>query len=73
MCMGLIFYSNKRQWDLAFWFIQKVNFLKIDTSNGNGEGQNSNGKGQMSYPFCDVLPFLSFTVTIVCYGNGTGQ
>ena len=43
----------------------KLTFWKINTSNGNGKGQDSNGKGQMSHPFCPI--------TIVCYGNGTGQ
>ena len=51
MCMDLIFHSKRRQcMDLPFWFIKRLTFLEIDTSNGrpNGKGQNSNGNGQMS-------------------------
>ena len=62
MCTGLIFHSKKRQLNLPFWFITKLTFLEIDTSNGNGKGQNSNGKGQMSYPFCPLPLPLSVMV-----------
>ena len=72
MCMDLIFYSKKRQWDLPFWFIKKVNFLEIDISNGNGKGQNSNSKGQMSYPFCP-LPLPLYVMEMGQESNGTGQ
>ena len=55
--MGLIFHGIK-ECDLPFWFIKKNNFFKIDTSNGDSEGQDSNGKGQMPQHF------LSFALTI---------
>ena len=64
--MGLIFHGKKGNGSYLFGLSNKLTFWEINTSNGNGKGQDSNGKGQMSHP-------LSFTVTIVCYGNGTGQ
>ena len=72
MCMSSIFHGQKRQWELPFWFIKKVHFWEIDTSNGNGKGQDSNGKGQMSHPFCPLPLPLSVMVTGQD-SNGTGQ
>ena len=70
--MGSIFHGQKRQWELPFWFIKKLTFWEIDTSNGNGKGQDSNGKGQMSHPFCPLPLPLSLMVTGQD-SSGTGQ
>ena len=56
--MGLIFHGKKESVIYLFGLSKKNNFFKIDTSNGDSEGQDSNGKGQMPQPF------LSFALTI---------
>ena len=50
-----------------FGVTKRLTFLEINTSNGNSK------KDKIVMVKTVVLPFRSFTVTIVCYSNGTGQ